>query len=84
MPIEDIEVRKAPRDWRMTSDQLQRVESDPRLQRLTRDELYYFFNQPRRPAASASGGAQAPKKKPAQSSGVMGWIEQVRRALGGE
>lgn len=35
-----INVPKAPKDWKPSGDLAARVASDPRLQRMSRDELY--------------------------------------------
>lgn len=84
MPLEDIEVKKAPKGWTPTSDQRRRIEEDPRLQRLSTDELYFFFNQkPRDGTRVQRGTAPAPGKKKPESSGVFGWVDSVREALGG-
>jgi hypothetical protein len=40
-----IRIPPAPKDWRMNPDQVSRVAQDPRLHRLSHDELYHFFNQ---------------------------------------
>jgi hypothetical protein len=45
MPIEDIQVPKAPKGWQPNSDQRARIANDPRLQRLSRDELFAMFGQ---------------------------------------
>lgn len=42
-----IRVPAAPKDWRMSPDQMVRVAQDPRLHRLSNDELYLYFNQPK-------------------------------------
>lgn len=47
MPIESIEIPKAPRGWQPSADQQRQVAGDPRLRRLGRDELYAYFNKPK-------------------------------------
>lgn len=83
MPIEDIKIQKAPQGWQPNSDQQRRIQSDPRLQRMSRDDLYFFFNQQEQGARRTR--AQPPaRRQPAPSSGVFGWIDSVTKALRGE
>lgn len=88
MPIEDITVPKAPKGWRPTSDQMKQIGNDSRLQRLSVDDLYFYFNQPKRNSGvtveRGSTTNPAPSKvPPAQSGGIFGWVDSVRKALGG-
>lgn len=84
MPIEDITVPKAPKGWQPTSDQRRQVQNDPRLQRMSLDDLYFYFNQPKSNNVEVRrGSTPAPRQAPAQSGGIFGWVDSVRQALGG-
>lgn len=82
----------APKDWQPTSDQRQQIQNDVRLQRMSRDDLYMYFNN--RQGGSTGTGYIAPqpastprpqrKAPPATSGGIFGWVDSVRRALGGD
>jgi len=87
MPMEDIVAPKAPKDWRPTSDQQQRIQSDFRLQRMSRDDQYFYFNQKARDGVTVQRGS-ASTATPAQAappppSGIFGWIKSVQDALAG-
>lgn len=84
MPMEDVVIPKAPKDWRPTSDQMQQIQNDSRLQKLSRDDLYFYFNQKGRgTTGTRQKGATAPAPPPASQGGIFGWVDSVRRALGG-
>lgn len=86
MPIEDLQITKAPPKWQPSSDQRQQVERDSRLQRLSRDELYYFFNKPRTPSTgkgAGSGRTTPPARGQKSSGGIFGWVDSVTNALKG-
>jgi len=73
MAIEDIQGAKAPGGWSPSPDQRAKIAADARLQRMGRDDLYFYFNQKPRPAAPrapapASRGPQAP------SGGLLGSV----------
>lgn len=72
MPIEDIKTAKAPAGWRPTLDQQRRINSDPRLQRMSRDDQYFFFQQ--RPRDAERRGTPAPTPAPQNNSGFFGGI----------
>jgi hypothetical protein len=83
MPLESIQTPKAPAGWQLNPDQARRVAQDPRLQRLSRDELYLVFNQPK---GQARPQGQMPRAAPAPtpSGGLGGIFDTVRRAMGGK
>lgn len=88
MPIEDIGVVRAPRDWRPSTDQIQRIAEDSRLQRLSRDEQYMFFNKTPAPASRKAQPAKPPAKAPPKpnggpAAGLFGWVDTVIAALRG-
>ena len=49
-----ITIPKAPQGWKLNPDQQARVAQDPRLHRLSPDELYIYFNPPKKPAQSGN------------------------------
>lgn len=84
MPIEDIKTAKAPAGWRPTRDQQERINSDPRLQRMTRDDQYFFFNQQAQGARRTAprGGQQTPPPASGGSNyfgGVFDYIAGILR-----
>lgn len=73
MPIEDIKLAPAPRDWRPTPDQASRINSDPRLRRMTRDDQYRFFNQ-----QPSGAQPQSARQRAEQAAGnAMSWHPAV-------
>lgn len=73
MAIEDISVPKAPAGWQPSADQRARIANDPRLRRMSRDELYAMFGnkggfsgafheraQQQRQQAQPQGGSRNP------------------------
>jgi hypothetical protein len=84
MPIESLKLKKAPAKWAPDKDQAAMIQQDPRLQRMTRDDLYFFFNQPKTPATKvpAKGATPAPRQQPAQG-GAFGWIDSIITAMRG-
>lgn len=84
MPTEDVVIPKVPKDWHPTSDQMQQIQNDSRLQRLSREDLYFYFNQKGRGTTTTQPKkAAAPAPPPASQGGIFGWVDSVRRALGG-
>lgn len=87
MPIESIQMPKAPQGWRPTSDQQQQIQRDRRLQSLSRDELYSYFNKPKTGNATRQGqsgqqrGGEGPQKR--SRFNATGWVDQVLGALKG-
>jgi hypothetical protein len=85
MPIESVQTPRAPSDWRPSSDQRAAIQRDPRLQGMSRDEQYFYFNKPK-PTATPKPQQQAPQPRAAaqpQSAGVWGWVDSVLQALRG-
>ena len=83
MSSNGLKIPQAPADWRMSRDQMSRVQSDPRLQRLSRDELYLIFNQPK--AAPTKAPAQPARQSAQKPQGRgLGWVaDQITRGLRG-
>lgn len=75
----------APKDWRPSADQQARIRADSRLQKMSRDDLYHYFNKkgsssPQKPAASKPAA-----KKKSSGGGFLGSVlGQVTNALKGD
>lgn len=83
MPIEDLQMPKAPANWQPTADQRRMIEADPRLRGLGRDDLYFFFNKQARPAAQRAAPAPRPKRQQ-PTGGLLGaTLDRVTGALRG-
>lgn len=86
MPIESIQTVKAPKDWNMNSDQRRQVQQDRRLQRMSRDDLYNYFNKPpiQGPRTQQRRGSNPPPKSDGgPASGLFGWVDTITNALRG-
>lgn len=85
MPIESIQTPKAPKDWKLSSDQRAQIAADTRLQRLSRDEQYAYFNRtPARPQPQRQQAQPQPAPRPAPvGGGLFGWVDQIIAALRG-
>lgn len=90
MALEPIRTTKAPKDWRMSSDQQRQIANDSRLQRMSRDDLYFYFNQPKTPAKREGGGGgarpapRANRDSGGPASGLFGWVDTITNALRGK
>lgn len=83
MPIEDIQGAKAPSGWSPSPDQRAKIASDARLQRMARDDLYFYFNQKARPAAPRAAAPAAQAQHP--STGLLGaTLGRITDALKGK
>lgn len=71
MPIEDIQIVRAPRGWTPTADEQARIQADPRLQRLKRDDLYHAMRN--RPAQAQGTGQGAMTNAESAMGNAMSW-----------
>ena len=84
MPIEDIKTPKAPANWRPSADQQRRIESDPRLQRMSRDDLYSVFNKAPARSYSDDFKERAQQRTPQRGGGLLGnALNRVTNAMRG-
>lgn len=82
MAGKSLQLAKAPKDWKPSRDQLTQIQSDPRLQRLDRDSLYFYLNKPKGPATPAQKGVPAQPAPPPQNNG-LNFIQTIINALSG-
>ncbi len=72
-------------DWRPSPDQQSQIENDPRLKRLTRQELYSYFNRPNRPTTGTQNNQpqQRQQSQPQRKAEPVGFIDMILNALRG-
>lgn len=74
MPIESIQMPRAPQGWTPNADQAARVQNDPRLRRLNRDDLYHALNNAPRGGQGAMTDAEAAAMQARQgATNAMSW-----------
>lgn len=66
----------APSQWRPSPDQMSRVAQDPRLHKLSRDELYLFFNPPQAPQKGGNFFANLANNTMRKLGMPENWFEQ--------
>lgn len=87
MPIENIQTPKAPAGWRPSPDQVNVIRGDARLQRMTPDEQYFYFNKkPIQSQVQVQRGSAQPPAQPANhlNGGLAGVFDYIRRSMGGK
>ena len=83
MPIEDIQTPKAPANWQPSADQRAKIESDPRLKNMGRDDLYAYFNKSGGSTFSSAFHERA-KAAPASGGLLGGVLNRVTNAMKGK
>lgn len=88
---EPISLPKAPKGWAPSADQAAKIRGDARLQRMSRDEQYLYFNHAAKPSAPAKpkpadddSFSGSFKKRAREGGGILGYVsDRVSRAMKG-
>lgn len=72
-------------NWRPSPDQQAQIQNDARLQRLTKQELYSFFNRPNRPTQGTQNNQpqRRQESQPQRKTEPVGFIDMILNALRG-